>query len=112
MARSEQAAARQRCTCWPTAHFVTLLPLAGSGAGEQQKDATPLVTGRKSLHLSDKSEHLLKPLVQTIMQVQLHIYSHIIIFILNLHPSCQDRNDIVKTPASRGQLLQAAIQGL
>lgn len=71
MARSERAAARQRCTRWPTARFVLLLPLAASGAGQQQKDTTPLVavSNLKSLHLSasvakDISEDLWKsPLV-------------------------------------------------
>lgn len=54
MAQSERAAARQLCTCWPTARFVLLLPLAASGAGQQQKDTTPLVavTNLKTLHLS------------------------------------------------------------
>lgn len=71
MARSERAAARQRCTRWRAARFVLLLPLAASGAGQQAKDTTPLVavTTLKSLHLwasvaQDVSEDLWKsPLV-------------------------------------------------
>lgn len=90
MAQSERAAARQLCTRWPTARFVLLLPLAASGAGQQQKDTTPLVavTNLKSLHLSasvakDVSEDLWKsPLISlskiSVLQMCLHYFSNLI----------------------------------